>query len=496
MKFLDEALMQVIRCSLVSLLLLLIPQTITISGRILDREGEPLVKARVVYTNTSNGRTYSAKTEKKGEFTMAGLTEGYYQVVITDAAGTKVFSGQRNVHGVNEDQRWWHAPGEEQNVLNVDLSAAAPPGTNSATESNPSQGKLNKEQLDLVRKENANAVKINRLITDLHTQLDQQDWPHATETLQQLIALDPNRWEFYQNLGTIQSNLSHYDEAARNFAKGIEVAEKTLEHAPDPARAKADISGLMLSEGDAYNRLNKLDQAIALYNQAASLSPQPAQAYYRACNAQTNHGNTAAAIEACNQAIAADPNQWEFYQLLASAQIMAGKNPEALQTYDKGIEAAHKSLEAKPDSPRSKNGLGQMLTAKGNLFSRMEKYDEAIAAFTEAAASSVYPALPYYNLCATYYNISRMDDAVAACDKAIAGDPSMADAYYIKGATLFGKGHLESGRYVCPPQTEDVLNKYLGLAPFGPHANAVRGMLEKLDSYIDMGSRSKSAKKK
>ena len=480
--------MQIVRCTLISLLLLLIPETVAVSGRILDREGKPLVKARVVYTNTSTGRQYSTKTDKKGEFTIAGLTDGYYQVVITDTGGKTVFSGKRNVHQLNEDQRWWHAPGEEQNVLNVDLSTAPPPGTDVGGDSNLGQGKLNKEQLDLVRKENANAVKINRLITELHTQLDGQDWPHATETLHQLIALDPNRWQFYQNLGTIQNDLSHYEDAAQTFARGVAVAEKALEHSPNPAQARTDIGGMLISEGDSYNRMDKLDQAISLYDQAAAMSPQPAQAYYRACNAQTNHGKAAAAIEACNHAIAADPNQWEFYQLLAGAQIMAEEKQAALRTYDKGIDVVRKGLEAKPDSPLGKNGLGQMLNAKGNLYSRMRKFDEAIAAFNEAATWSSYAALPYYNLCATYYNISRMDEAIAACDKAIADDKSMAEAYYIKAAALFGQGHLESGKYVTSPQTRQVLNQYLGLAPFGPHASAVRGMLDKLDAYLDNGS--------
>ncbi len=136
----------------------------------------------------------------------------------------------------------------------------------------------------------------------------------------------------------------------------------------------------------------------------------------------------------------------------------------------------------------------QLLTAEGNLYSHMRQYDQAIAAFTEATTASVYPALPYYNLCATYYNISRTDDAILACDKAISGDPSMADAYYIKGSALFGKGRLEYGKYVAPPETRETLNKYLGLNPFGPHAETVRGMLEKLGSEVDTGN--KSAKKK
>ncbi|HEX7285706.1 MAG TPA: tetratricopeptide repeat protein [Candidatus Angelobacter sp.] len=484
--------MQALLRTLIALLLFGIPSTVTVRGRILDREGLPMVKAKVAYTETSNGKTYSAVTDKKGEFVLAGVNEGYYRIVITNAAGERVFSGNRNIHLPNEDERWRRAPGEESNDLNVDLSTASPTGQLLDSAGNAGRGKPSKEQLEQTRKENANSAKLNRLIAELHAQLNERAWPDATQTLQQLIELDPNRWEFYQNLGTIQSNLAHYDDAVRTFAKGVEVAQKTL--GETPSSIKSDIGGMLIAEGDAYNRLDKLDQALDLYRKAAAIMPQPAMAYHRACNALNNHGQAEAAIAACNQAIAADPGQWDFYQLLAGAQVMGGKQMDAIATYDKGIEMARKAVETQPDSPRPKTGLGQMLTAKGNLYSQMRRFDDAIAAFQEAAQLAAYPALPYFNLCATYYNTNRMEDAVMACDKAISSDPGMAEAYYIKGAALFGKGQRKEGKYVAPPETRDVLNKYLGLSPFGTHADAARALLEKLDEEVDTGE--KHAKKK
>ena len=92
---------------LLLLTLLGIPQGGTVSGRVLDREGKPLANAHVIYTNigvltqngepqaigstpgisdTGTGRTYKTKTNKKGEFVIAGMTPGAYRVEITDAA--------------------------------------------------------------------------------------------------------------------------------------------------------------------------------------------------------------------------------------------------------------------------------------------------------------------------------------------------------------------------------------------------------------------------
>jgi tetratricopeptide (TPR) repeat protein len=479
-----EVLMQGLYCALLSLLLFLAPSTVTVSGRILDHSAKPVSNAKVVYASPSNGRNYTGTTDVKGQFEISGVAPGSYQVTITDQQGKQIFSGKTDVWRGTDDQP---NSASADNFLLVDLSPL--PRTGSSAAGNMAQGQVN-EQAELLRQKNANALRVNELIAHLQAQRAAQDWPKAAETLQQLIALDPNRWQFYWNMGDIQTNLMRHEEAAKSFAKGVEVAQKTPASALEPAQA-ADIGAMLLSEGDAYARLGKLDQAIALFNQAAPLFPQPAQAYYRVCNAQTNLGNAAAAIEACNQAITIDPSQWEFYQPLAGAQAMAGRNQEALQTYAKGVDIARKGLAAKPDAAGARVGVGQLLTAKGTVYSRMERYDEAIATFAEAAASSPNPALPQYNLCATYYNRGRIEEALGACDKAIAADPGMADAYYVKGSALFGLGRLEYGKYVAPPQTRETLNKYLGLSPSGPHAEAVRGMLDKLGPELDASKKNK-----
>src|ERR1051325_1188062 len=112
--------------------------------------------------------------------------------------------------------------------------------------------KKTREQTELIRQENEHRNKINTLIVQFQSALDVKDWTRATELLHQLIETDPNRWEFYQNLGTIQANQTHYQEAVGSFAKGVEVAEKLLPSAVDPAQAKTYIGDMMLSEGDAY----------------------------------------------------------------------------------------------------------------------------------------------------------------------------------------------------------------------------------------------------
>lgn len=465
-----------------------------VSGQILDREGKPIVAAVVIYKNIGTfnrnyqsdagirsenptmsegtGRVYQGKTDKKGAFALNGLEYGVYEITITGPDGKRVYSGRKTI-GDSSDP-------SSQNVLNVDLSAMenndlrVDPGGGTKLAS----GKKTKAQVDLIRQENARAVKINRLVDKYHAAVAVQDWVGGVRLLQQLIALDPNRWEFYQNLGTLQANLSQYKEAAQSYAEGVEVARKVLVNASDTDHALTTIGDLLLAEADCYARLQKPEEATALYDKAAAVYPHPYMAHYRTCNLLSNQDKPDQAIEKCNQAIGDDATQWGPYQLLGSIYSMTNKPKDALEAYEKGIAAAQKTLESEPNAATAKSGLGQMLNAEGNILLQLKRPDDAAAAFVQAAKVAVYPAMPYFNLCAIYYNLKRSQDALAACDQALSSDPTMADAYYIKGSILFGQGREERGKYVVPPGTIESLNSYLKYAPMGDHARVVQDMIK------------------
>ncbi len=457
--------------------------TTTISGRILDREGKPMANAVVVYSETTKGKIYQFKTDNKGEFSVLGVVSGYYKIEITAPDGTRVYTGTRPV-GTNEnfDPMTGLVSGDNKplktNVLNVDLSTVRPNG-----EMAGSSGAENVSESDLkaIRDENARGVRINELVPELRIALDARDWPRATRLLQRLMAIDPGRWEYYQNLGTIQNATSQYEAAVQTFAKAIELARKGLAKTPT-REARATISGMLISQAEAYRRMEKLDEAIACYHQAAELTAQPALAHFYACSAYQNSGKLEAAMEECDQAIASDPQQWEPYQAKAAIESALGKDDAALATYDAGIQAARAAVASNVQPAKAREGMGQMLNAEANVYVQMQQAGKAIPLFAQSAEVSVYPALPYLNLCAVLYNRNDLIAAVSACDKAIASDPGLADAYFIKASALFAQGKLQQGRYQVPDGTGATLNKYLELSPDGRHAAEASAMLEKLSA--------------
>jgi len=186
---------------------------------------------------------------------------------------------------------------------------------------------------------------------------------------------------------------------------------------------------------------------------------------------------------ALKQLLASEP-RWEYLQGLGVAQFNQGRYADALDSLQRAIDLAQKDLAQK--DPAGKNAgaaaIAAMYTMIGNADLKLKKNDAALAAYTKAAALDPNPAVPYFNLCAVMFNMGEpAAKTVAACDKAIAADPKKADAYFIKGSSLYGEGALnKSNKFVVPPGAVEALKQYLVLAPGGPHVQDVKAMLDAL----------------
>ena len=151
----------------------------------------------------------------------------------------------------------------------------------------------------------------------------------------------------------------------------------------------------------------------------------------------------AKAENALKQLIAAAPDtsRWDFYMFLGEAQSKSNKLPEAVQSYDKGVQVAQSLISgSSPADPKiptlnpatAKTGAGRMLTAQGNLYLKMEKPDEAIASLKKAAALDPSSPLANYNLCGVEFNAQKYDDAKTTCAKYLQLEPAGAHAEEVK----------------------------------------------------------------
>jgi tetratricopeptide (TPR) repeat protein len=167
-------------------------------------------------------------------------------------------------------------------------------------------------------------------------------------------------------------------------------------------------------------------------------------------------------------------------KLLGNAQLYSGSSDVALATYDQALAAAEKE---KPSGGQPmtawKDGLSQIYIGKGNALLKLKRTDEAIVAYNQSAGLATNAGQAYFNVCAVLYNIGKTQESAAACRKCVQADPSRANAWFVLGSDLFADLPVTAqGKVQASPETREALEKYLALAPDGPHAADAKAMLE------------------
>ena len=227
---------------------------------------------------------------------------------------------------------------------------------------------------------------------------------------------------------------------------------------------------------------------------AVPASPQTAQTGTQntpqALKATYDHAMQAkdwtAAITAAQQLVDANATSANLY-LLANAQLYAttgqsdtGPMETALATYDRALAAAEqeKPAQGQPDQAW-KDGVTKIYVGRGNALLKLKRTPEAIDSYNRAAELSSTPGKALFNICAVLYNTADNQNGPNACRKAAAADPTNANTWFVLGSFLFVDAKADaSGKFVISAECRQALNKYLELAPSGPHAADVKAMLD------------------
>jgi tetratricopeptide (TPR) repeat protein len=237
--------------------------------------------------------------------------------------------------------------------------------------------------------------------------------------------------------------------------------------------------------------------AVANNSKIANLNTMLTQA-----RADIKAGNFDAATSAMQTATTAKPDEGILWITLGDAQLggadaaakaakTAGTSPtdpaivqkfnDAIASYKKGVDLNAASKKPNPDvAATAYNQLGQAQAKSGDTKAAADSYE--MAAKAQPASAGMY----YFNEAATLYNAGKLPEAGAAADKAIAADPKRADAYYIKGQALIPQATVDpkTQKIVAPPGCVEAYQQYLELAPDGPHAADVKGILEGIGAQV------------
>jgi len=198
-----------------------------------------------------------------------------------------------------------------------------------------------------------------------------------------------------------------------------------------------------------------------------------------------------AAVAAAQQLVDTSATSANLY-LLGNAQLYAttgqsdtGPLEVSLATYDRALAAAEQEKPA-PDQPDQaqpdqawKDGVAKIYVGRGNALLKLKRTADAIDNYNHAAGLSSTPGKAFFNICAVYYNTGDIDNTITACRKAAAADATNPDTWFVLGSAIFAGAKADaSGKFVVTAEGREALQKYLELAPNGPHAADDKEMLD------------------
>ena len=236
------------------------------------------------------------------------------------------------------------------------------------------------------------------------TLLRNRQWDAAASAFRTIVEQNPRLSDAWNQLGTALESAGRYEEAADAYKRAIEV---TPELAGEFGLRRASML-LKLERYDEAQRHARLAEATNRGAMQVMLA--------RIELAQKNFG----AAEAQARAALNDPNHRIGGELiLAQTLAQQGRAEEALAV----VERAGAAIEEQGGAP-----VESYEFIRGDIFARLERYDEAIAAFRREIQHFPQNRQAYANLYLVYMVLDRPRDAQNTLEelvRAIPGKPAM-----------------------------------------------------------------------
>jgi tetratricopeptide (TPR) repeat protein len=196
-----------------------------------------------------------------------------------------------------------------------------------------------------------------------------------------------------------------------------------LPHAPSPQQAqRLQVAGALLRQGRAVDAAAQLR---ALLGEA----PELAQGHQMLGVALARTGDSAAAEDAFRAALAIDPLFAAAADGLAELMIMTGRSDEAVALLQ----------------PLTGPGVSDLtlLSTLGLALRRLERVDEAIAAYERAAAVAPASAVAQHNLAGALGDAQRFAESETASRAAFSKGLDAPETWLVHARALQGQGRLD-----------------------------------------------------
>ncbi len=178
--------------------------------------------------------------------------------------------------------------------------------------------------------------------------------------------------------------------------------------------------------------------------------------------------------------------------------VNLGYGQSGLKKYDDAITSYKKAVDMESAAKKPRGGvLGLAEAGLGEIYARTGKVQEANTAYDAAAKDDpANAALHLRNEAVIFFQQNNGPAQVAAADEAIKIDPNQAILYYIKGQGLVQNATVDpkTQKIVLPPDCTAAYQKYLELAPNGPYAPEVAGILQQAGEKVSSSYKAPKSK--
>lgn len=186
--------------------------------------------------------------------------------------------------------------------------------------------------------------------------------------------------------------------------------------------------------GLAHQELGRFEDAIAVYEEGLTLSPEQPQLHTNLATARDlqagiyslaahrhyqvgararRAGRTEAAIAAWRQAVAESPRYLKAYLQLADLYFERGEYEQAIRTYLSAIELISENQHSQPAGPAN------IFYNLGNSYLRAQQLEAAVSAYQQAVEINPEMISAWANMGTVLLEMERFDSAIAACQSAL-----------------------------------------------------------------------------